>query len=68
MIWIDIDNAPHVVLFRSIIDRLKKDGFKVIVTARDYGNTIDLLKLYNIEFINIGGYGGKSKTKKGKNK
>ena len=64
MISIDIDNAPHVVLFRPIIDRLKKDGFEVIVTARDYGNTIDLLKLYNIEFIKVGGYGGKSKVKK----
>ncbi len=34
-VWIDIDNAPHVQIFRPIIESLRERGADVEVTARD---------------------------------
>ena len=33
-VWIDIDNAPHVQVFRPIISRLRAQGASVEITAR----------------------------------
>lgn len=63
-IWIDLDNSPHVPLFKPVIEEFNKMGIKTIVTARDYAQTIKLLELWNIEHIIIGQHGGKSKFRK----
>ena len=63
-IWIDLDNSPHVPLFRPVIEELNKRGIKTIVTARDYAQTIKLLELWNIEHVTIGKHGGKRKVDK----
>ncbi|WAC07904.1 MAG: DUF354 domain-containing protein [Thermodesulfobacteriota bacterium] len=63
-IWIDLDNSPHVPLFKPVIEELNKMGIKTIVTARDYAQTIRLLELWNIKHIIIGQHGGKSKVRK----
>ena len=59
-IWIDIDNAPHVLIMAPLINELKEQGHQVFVTARDYGNTVGLLKMKGIEYILIGKHPGKS--------
>jgi len=63
-IWIDIDNAPHVWIMEPIIKDLKRRGHKILITARDYGQTIDLLDLKSIPYKKIGSHPGKSKFKK----
>lgn len=63
-IWIDLTNSPHVLFFRPIINRLKKDGHKIIVTTREHSQTIELLKMFNIKYKRIGKHKGKSKIKK----
>ena len=63
-IWIDIDNAPHVLIFRPIITELERRGHDVLITARDYGQTKGLLELYGIPHQLIGRYTGKSKSRK----
>ena len=63
-VWIDIDNSPHVLIFRPIIAELQKQGVIVIITARDFAQTIQLLDLYQISFIKIGRHGGKNKILK----
>lgn len=63
-VWIDLDNTPHVPLFRPIISELQKKGIRVIVTARNYAQTIELLQLWGIPHTAIGTHGGKSKIKK----
>ena len=63
-IWIDLDNAPHVLIFRPIISELKRRSHEVLITARDYGQTEGLLRLYDISHILIGEYSGKSKIRK----
>ncbi|MCD6434272.1 MAG: DUF354 domain-containing protein [Candidatus Diapherotrites archaeon] len=63
-VWIDIDNAPHVLVLRPIIDELKKRGHDVMVTARDFGQTIGLLEHYGIDYVKVGIHPGPNKFKK----
>ena len=41
-VWIDLDNAPHVLFFSPIIRYLEEDGHRVLVTVRDFGYTEDV--------------------------
>lgn len=63
-IWVDIDNAPHVLVLYPLIIKLQGLGHTVCITARDYGQVIPLLNLYGLEFRLIGRHAGKNKTKK----
>jgi len=62
-IWIDITNTPHVNVLLPIIRHLEK-SHKLIITARDFSETLPLLRKNNIEPIIIGDYKGKSRLKK----
>lgn len=62
-IWFDITNTPHVHFFAPIIEHLKKEH-KVLVTARDFSETLPLLESYNIDFTLIGTHKGKNRIKK----
>ena len=66
-VWIDLDNSPHVPLFIPIIRELEKRGIKTFITARDFAQTIPLLKLWNVDFVMVGKHGGKNKYKKIRN-
>jgi predicted glycosyltransferase len=63
-IWIDFENTPHVPFFAPIIERLQNDGNEVILTARDFAQTLSLLKRFNINAHVVGGeYGAKTSHK-----
>ncbi|MGN6638173.1 MAG: DUF354 domain-containing protein [Mucilaginibacter sp.] len=53
-IWIDIINSPQVSFFVPFINDFRKNGHEILVTCRDSGNTVDLLKQNNIEFHIVG--------------
>ena len=58
--------APaHVLVFRPVIDRLRERGHDVTVTARDYGQTLGLLRMHGIEHEAFGEHGGGSRLRKG---
>lgn len=58
-VWIDFENSPHVLYFDPIIEELEKCGCEVVLTAREFAQTIELLKLFRIEAKCIGHhYGG----------
>ncbi len=58
--------APaHVLVFRPVIDRLRERGHDVTVTARDYGQTLGLLRMHGIEHRAFGEHGGGSRLRKG---
>lgn len=65
-IWIDVDNSPHVPLFVPIVRRCEAMGRKVVLTARHYAQTVELLQNagLNSKFEVIGEHSGKSKVKK----
>lgn len=56
-IWIDLVNAPHVLFFKNIIDYLRNEGEDVLITTRQFGDTIKLLDLFGEEYISVGGHG-----------
>jgi uncharacterized protein len=53
-IWIDFINTPQVSFFIPFIRDFKKNNHEIILTCRDSGNTVDLLKQYELEFHTIG--------------
>lgn len=63
-IWFDYTNPPHVNFFNPLLKKYKRDGHKVICTARDFAETIKLLKINNIDFKVYGKHRGKNKIKK----
>src|ERR1041385_3502206 len=64
IIWIDLDNSPHVPLFIPIARELELRGHKVVLTARDFAQTVELLRQTNIFFTVVGSHYGKNKFKK----
>ena len=62
-IWIDITNTPHVHVLFPIIKHLEKKH-KLIITARDFSETLPLLEKNNIKPLVLGSYKGKSRIKK----
>ncbi len=62
-IWIDIANSPHVLFFKPIIERLR-DSYNIFITIRDFGQTIELARSFNLDFEIVGKHDGKSKFKK----
>jgi uncharacterized protein len=59
-IWIDLDNSPHVLFFNPVIKELEKKGIQVLITARDFAQVLELLKLFNIKARVIGRHYGKN--------
>jgi len=58
-IWIDITNSPHVLFFEPIIESLAKNH-EVITTARDYQQSLALLKEKKIPYTLLGKHHGKN--------
>lgn len=44
-IWVDFENAPHVLVLAPIVDRLREAGFsEFLFTARDFSYTVALAR------------------------
>ena len=63
-IWIDITNTPHVNVLMPIIRHLQERKHELIFTARDFSETVPLLRGNGIEPIVYGNYKGKNRVKK----
>jgi predicted glycosyltransferase len=63
-IWVDLDNSPHVLFFRPIIEELKKRNYDVFVTARDAYQVRELLEFYGLPAKLIGKHHGRHKVLK----
>jgi predicted glycosyltransferase len=59
-IWIDVANSPHVLFFRPIVAELRKRGETVVVSARNFAQTVDMCRLFGIEHSVVGVHGGAS--------
>jgi predicted glycosyltransferase len=64
-VWIDMTASAHVLVFRPLIRRLRERGDDVEITAREYAQTLQLLRLHRLEAdAVIGHHGGRSRTGK----
>lgn len=62
-IWIDITNTPHVNVLMPIIRHFEKKH-ELIITARDFSETLPLLSQNGINPIILGAYKGKNRINK----
>ena len=63
-IWIDLDNSPHVLFFKPIIEELRSLGCEISITARDTYQVCDLADKYGLEYTKIGRHYGKNRAMK----
>lgn len=59
-IWFDLDNSPHVPLFKPIIDELNHRGFDCMITSRDCFQVSGLVDMYGLKSVTIGKHYGKN--------
>ncbi|MFW9878212.1 MAG: DUF354 domain-containing protein [Candidatus Thorarchaeota archaeon] len=57
-IWIDIEQPKTAVMFRSLIKRFTDEKSNLLITARDYDSTFQILEDFGIIFKRIGTHGG----------
>lgn len=56
--------SAHPVVFRPIIARLRAEGHEVEITARDYAQTLGLIKLQGLDAVVVGRHAGASRARK----
>lgn len=56
-VLVDINHPAHVHFFRNLIQEFRENNIDVVVTASEKDIAFDLLRLYNIPFVNLGSYG-----------
>jgi predicted glycosyltransferase len=64
-IWVDLTNSPHVLVMRPVIRALEGRGAQVLVTARDFAQTLGLLERFGIPHEAIGHHRGGRLAAKG---
>src|SRR3954466_14830796 len=65
-VWVDLTNSPHVLVLRPAIRALERRGAAVLVTARDFAQTLELCERHGIACDAIGHHrGGRLAAKAG---
>jgi len=64
-VWVDLTNSPHVLVMHPVIDRLRRRGAEVEVTARDFAQTLGLLAREGMAHTAIGHHRGERLGAKG---
>jgi predicted glycosyltransferase/peptidoglycan/xylan/chitin deacetylase (PgdA/CDA1 family) len=64
VIWVDLDNTPHVPFFRPIIKELRGRGHEVMITARDAFQVCDLAERMGVACRQVGRHYGKNRVMK----
>ncbi len=57
-IWIDIEEPKTGIMFKSLIEKFRNDGADILVTARDYDSTFQILDDLEIIYEKVGKHGG----------
>jgi predicted glycosyltransferase len=65
-VWVDCTAAAHPLVLRPVIERLEGRGHEVVVTAREYGQTLGILDRLGIPYTTVGSHGGASAFGKGR--
>jgi len=63
-VWIDLTNSPHVLVMRPVIAELRARGHEVEVTARDFAQTLELCRRFEIAHTAVGRHRGGHLTAK----
>jgi hypothetical protein len=63
-IWIDIEQPKAAIMFNSLIEQFQEDGVNLLITARDYDSTFQILDDHDVDYIKVGKHGGASLEEK----
>jgi len=63
-LWVDFDNPPQTRYLLPLARRFQDVGHEVVVTARDYGDTLAILQSEGVDFEAIGASFGKGLRRK----
>jgi predicted glycosyltransferase len=66
LIWVDCTAAAHPLVLRPVMERLEGHGHEVMVTTREYGQTLGILDRLGIPYTAVGSHGGASALGKGR--
>ncbi|HZJ29037.1 MAG TPA: DUF354 domain-containing protein, partial [Solirubrobacterales bacterium] len=65
-VWVDCTAAAHPLVLRPVIERLEAAGHEVLVTTREYGQTVGILERLGIAYTAVGEHGGAGRVAKGR--
>ena len=57
-IWIDIEQPKSAIMFRSLIKLFKKEQPELLITARNYDSTYQILDDFSVSYKKVGKHGG----------
>jgi uncharacterized protein len=57
-VWVDLTNSPHVLVMRPIVRALERRGAEVLITARDFAQTLELCERHGLAYQAIGRHRG----------
>src|SRR5664279_4401912 len=63
-VWVDCTAAAHPLVLRPIVERLQARGDQVLITAREYGQTLGILDRLGLPYTAVGEHGGASRPSK----
>jgi predicted glycosyltransferase len=63
-VWVDLDNPPQTRYMLPLARAFEEMGCKVLLTARDYGDTFAILRNDGVSFLPIGSRSGSGKLRK----
>ena len=64
-VWVDLTNSPHVLVLRPIVRALEQHGAEVLITARDFAQTLELCERHGLAYEAIGRHRGGRLAAKG---
>ena len=53
-IWIDLDNSPHVLFFKPIVERLQREQIETLITVRSFSQTEELAARHGLNYAVVG--------------
>ncbi|HMF57049.1 MAG TPA: DUF354 domain-containing protein [Pyrinomonadaceae bacterium] len=59
ILWVDLANSPHVPFFRALKAEFERRGHEVLITARDFAQTVEMAGRAGLSPVVIGGFGGR---------
>jgi predicted glycosyltransferase len=65
-VWVDLTNSPHVIVLAPLVEAMRSRGDEVLVTARDFAQTVELAELHGMGALVIGHHGGATRAGKGR--
>ncbi|GAH21065.1 unnamed protein product [marine sediment metagenome] len=57
-IWIDIEEPKTGIMFNRLLKKFQKEGAELLITARDYDSTFQILDDLHVKYQKVGKHGG----------